>query len=340
MSPVDLVIAGAQGGTNVGESFRNSCRSLNLNVELVDTRAAYEGSWLLKRLSWHLLGHRPVRLERYSRTLEEVCGRLQPRWFLSVGIAPVSAGAIRQIRAQGIATFNFLTDDPFNPAHRGRWALESTLAYDTVFSPRRANMQDLRRLGCRDVRYLPFGFDPRHCHSEDAEGTDAAEGPDIIFVGGADSDRVPWVRALADAGFKVELYGSYWERFAATRAISRGQTSPDGIRRATMNAKIALCLVRRANRDGHVMRSLEIPAIGACMLVEDTEEHRELFGADGETVVYFQDAESMVDAARRLLTDEPLRARLASAVKARILSGGHTYADRLAAMLGLSGPSP
>jgi spore maturation protein CgeB len=84
------------------------------------------------------------------------------------------------------------------------------------------------------------------------------------------------------------------------------------------------------------MRSLEIPAIGACMLVEDTEEHRNLFGGDGESVVYFRDPKGMVECARRLLADEPKRRRLAEAVYARIHAGHHTYADRLSAMLNLN----
>jgi spore maturation protein CgeB len=81
------------------------------------------------------------------------------------------------------------------------------------------------------------------------------------------------------------------------------------------------------------MRSLEIPAVGACMLVEDTEEHRDLFGDDGQTVRYFDSSSAMVDIARRLLGDPPERARLAEAVHRRITSGGHTYRDRLVTML-------
>ena len=52
-------------------------------------------------------------------------------------------------------------------------------------------------------------------------------------------------------------------------------------------AKVNLCLVRRAKRDGHVMRSFEIAAVGGCMLAQDTDEHREIFGPEGEAVRLF-----------------------------------------------------
>jgi hypothetical protein len=48
------------------------------------------------------------------------------------------------------------------------------------------------------------------------------------------------------------------------------------------------CPVRRASRDGHIMRSFEIAAVGGCMLAQDIDEHREIFGSEGEAVVYFR----------------------------------------------------
>jgi len=235
-----------------------------------------------------------------------------------------------------IDRLNYLTDDPWNPVFRAQWFFEALPMYDTVFSARRANMADLEKLGCPDVRYLPFGFDPKLCYPQPADAAESSRlAADILFVGGADRDRIPFIAALAGEGFSIALYGDYWERFPETRTHYRGYADPPTLRKATAVAKIALCLVRRANRDGHVMRSFEIPAIGACMLVEDTEEHREIFSAEGETVVYFRSIPEMIDKARWLLDRPAERQRLAGAVHSRIVAGCHTYRDRLAAMLGL-----
>ena len=263
----ELVIVGAKGGTNVGESLFVGASELGLSAELVDVKAAWEGPTLARRLSWHLLGRRPLRLGRFGKELLARASVLRPRWLLTVGIAPVDLNTVRSLRAIGIKVFNYLTDDPWNPAHQAPWALKALSAYDCIFSPRRANLADLERLGCREVRYVPFGYDPRHSFRELPEPALASE---VIFVGGADADRVPWMAALLDAGIDLALYGDYWDRFASTRGRSRGHATPEVIRRATASAKLAVCLVRRANRDGHVMRSLEVPATGTCMLAEDT----------------------------------------------------------------------
>ena len=61
------------------------------------------------------------------------------------------------------------------------------------------------------------------------------------------------------------------------------------IRAASASAKVCLCLVRRANRDGHTMRSFEAAAIGGCILAEDTADHREIFGPEDYAARYFRE---------------------------------------------------
>ena len=237
----------------------------------------------------------------------------------------------------GICTINFLTDDLWNSARRGTWAQRATRAYDCVVSPRRANMGDLIALGCRSVKYVPFGYDPRHCFREGE--IDPRLASDVIFVGGADEERARWIGPLLSCNIRIALYGSYWDRYPQTRNKSHGQAAPDVIRRATAAAKVALCLVRRSNRDGHVMRSVEIPAIGACMLAEDTAEHRELFGPDGKSVRYFNSPTQMLERVAWLLDRPDERVRLATAAHRRITEGKCAYVHRLAEMLDLALPT-
>ena len=91
--------------------------------------------------------------------------------------------------------------------------------------------------------------------------------------------------------------------------------------------------MRRANRDGHVMRSFETAAIGACMLVEETEEHRAIFGEDCQCVSYFKTPTDAASQARELLLKSAERARHAAAVRELITKGPNTYRDRLRQML-------
>src|SRR5262249_38622950 len=143
---------------------------------------------------------------------------------------------------------------------------------------------------------------------------------DVIFAGGGDADRVPYIAALRRAGFRVALYGGYWDRFPETRGMSRGLGDLASLRRAMAATKGGLCMVRRQNRDGHCMRTFEVPAFGACMLAEWTEEHLDLFGPDGSAVTYFRNTSDMVEKVHWLVSADSERARLAAAAHDIVLT--------------------
>lgn len=331
LSKVRLSIVGISGEAHVGAHFLAAARQLGVEVQFLDANVAQGRSRLVRALLWRL-GRRPARLGAFSREVVWRASEFEATHVLTTGFAPLSGAGLEELRLRAITSLNFLTDDPWNRAQFSPWFLKVLPRYDTVFSPRRANLDDLRAHGCRAVSYLPFAYHPE-LHFP-AEGASLAErAAEVLFAGGADQDRLPSVRALLAAGLNVALYGGYWDRQADLRPQAHGIADLATLRRVTPAAKLVLCLVRRANRDGHAMRTFEVPAMGGCMLAEDTAEHRELLGPDGECAAYFSDTDDMIQAARRLLSQPAERARMAAAAHARITGGGHTYADRLRTML-------
>src|SRR5205823_1499319 len=159
------------------------------------------------------------------------------------------------------------------------------------------------------------------------ENREPGETSDLFFAGNAEPSRVEYVRAAVKAGLDVMVYGSYWTRYPGMHGISRGHADISTLRKAIASCRVALCLVRHDNRDGHSMRTFEIPAVGACMVVEDTPEHREIFSDEGVRVVYFKDPAEMLSKTKSLLADSGTRARLREAAHSWITTGQNTYAD-------------
>jgi spore maturation protein CgeB len=329
-----LVIVGNPEPVHVGAHFLEAAQALSLEVDFLDSRRAFDGSRWSKRINWWLRGRRPTRLHEFSAQVLETCCRSRPGVLLAIGMAPLDSEVLRELARLGVRRCNYLTDDPWNPAHRAPWFFESLGLYDHVFSTRRANLADLRTHGCAKVSYLPFAYSPSlHGAGEQNGEQTQTVGADLIFAGGADPDRVPYLAACIKAGFRVQIHGGYWERYPATRNHTDGIADPVVLRKAISRAKVSLCLVRRANRDGHVMRTFELPALGVCMLTEDTDEHRDFFGVDGENVVYFRTPEEAVDRLRWLITHDHERARLAASAHQLIVKGKNTYSDRLETIL-------
>jgi len=338
----NLLIVGNRGGTNVGGSLEDACEGIAV-TRLIESRRSMEGPRLLRALSWRLAGKRPVRLRAFGEEVVADCRRSRPEVLLATGIAGLDSSALQQIGKLGVRRVLYVTDDPWNPAHRANWFLKSLPYYDRIFSTKQATIVDLQAASSAEVSFLPFAYDPRFWHTSPAEiDADGVEDghpldSDVMFAGGADEDRVPYIEALASAGFRVALFGSYWQKFPATRSLTRGQADAETVRRAAMKTKVALCMVRRANRDGHAMRTFELPACRACMLTEFTEEHREIFGEEGRTVVYFRTIAEMLEKATWLIGNAVERRRLAAAAYDLITRGGHTYRDRMLTILKRSG---
>lgn len=331
-----LLIVGNPEPIHVGAHLLAAARELGVTAELCDVRRAYEASWTVRQLNWRIRGHRPAKLETFSAEVLKFAARFEPTHVLATGIAPLTAEALHALHAlrkRQTKILNYLTDDPWSPHQRADWFLRGLGFYDAVFTPRHANTDDLRKVGCPRIAYVPFAYNPdAHFPATDAEPDLEC---DVMFAGGADADRVPFLGACVQAGLDVHLYGGYWKRYPETRSAARGHAEMGLVRRAVKSARICLNLVRRSNRDDHVMRTYELAAMRGCILTEDTAEHRRLFGEPGHAVIYFASVPEMLDKAKQLLAQPQERERLAASAYELVTRGQNTYRDRLATMLGV-----
>ncbi|HUP89535.1 MAG TPA: glycosyltransferase [Longimicrobiales bacterium] len=322
---IRLLLVGNPGGTNVADSFLHAAREKGIEAALAPSTTAFRSNRIHRTISWRVLGHRPPLLAPFSQRVGNDAHTIKATHVVATGLAPVTADVLRTIEARKIV---FLTDDPWHPDFRSSWFMDAVLQYDVVYTPRRSNIDDLINHGCRDVRYLPFGYDPRHFFREERPAEF-----DVFFAGGAEDDRVRYLKPLMSDDLRVALAGDRWDRYAETRAYYKGHFDPAELRRATAAARVSICLVRKSNRDGHVMRTFEIPACGGCLLAEDTAEHRAIYGPHGDAVLYFNSPDELHLRVHELLTDVNLRQKLRDAAHRIVTEGRNTYGHRLATIL-------
>lgn len=320
---------------HVGAHFRSSAEALGLEVKFCDTREAFYGSVIARKINWWIKDRRPSSLLRFSKRMVEASHDFASDYMLTTGISPIEENSLIEIKKSGVKTINYLTDNPWNSAHKANWFLKTLPVYDYIFSTRQSSIENLRKLGCKNISYLPFAYEPR-LHFTEPPSTSEEKiklSCDVVFIGGADKDRLSYAYSLIESGLNVALYGGYWDRYPKTKKYALGHANPETMRKAIKGAKIALCLVRRANCDDNSMRTFEIPAIGGCMLTEDTDEHRKIFGNDGEAVLYFKDEKEMLKKTRFLLSNSEKRKEMADKAKNIITKGANTYKDRLDVMI-------
>lgn len=331
-----VLIVGYREPAQMGSYLASAAATLCIEHDIADMAEAEAKSRIAQQVYWRLRGKRPAHLRRFARRVLEKCSTSRPDLIVTTGIrVPLEFDHIAHLQGLGIKVVNYSTDDPWNKALSAPWFLSTLPAYDAIFSPRRSNFAEFMQCKVRALHYLPFGYDP-DVHRPWPENITAGPSSDLLFVGGCDSERLPLISALVDAGLQLALFGRYWNDHAATARFWRGVAAQDTIRAATASAAICLCLVRRANRDGHVMRSYEAAAIGGCILAEDTPDHRELFGPEDVAARYFANPAELVARAKALVGDRYARQRLAQGLRDRMAARKDTYADRLAEMVRLS----
>ena len=326
-----LLIVGSALPGYVGQMMLDAAVGLGYQASIFDSNLAMGQQRWLQAPAWRL-ARRPLHLHAFCNKLLDQVDQNQPDLVISTGMAPLSATCLKSLRQRGVPTLNFSTDDPWNPAHRSRWFLKSIPHYSRIFSPRLAAMADFQSAGAVDVRWLPFGYSP-DIHFPDPGEPVGGEINAVSFAGGADAERLALLQPLLRDGIPLAVWGGYWERHALMRPHAHGNANPAQLRRLLSNTPCALALVRRANRDGHAMRSFEVAAMAAPVLAEDTEEHRRIYGKDGDLVLYFDTLQSLCRKARWLLTNRQEGRFMGKRLHQAILQGNNTYADRLAAML-------
>jgi spore maturation protein CgeB len=232
---------------------------------------------------------------------------------------------------------NYATDDPFNPPVSTEYLRNSIPLYDVYACTKLAIIDDVTRAGCARVEYVPFGYKPE-VHFVEHPATESERrrfDSDVVFIGGGDQDRAPIFSALLNAlpHLNLALYGGHWNRWRDLRPYWRGFATGRDFRLAVSGAKIALNLVRRANRDDHVMRTFELPACGAFVLTERTLAHETLLPR-GPYLDYFKTNDELISKVnRRLSTHRSLGSPRPELCKELLR---HTYGERLRTILDLA----
>jgi len=317
-------------------------RSAGLEVAALDsglrTGSLSPGARLARRFSWRFGW--PLDFEGLNAALVERAASLRPDIVWVDKGNMIYAASLRRIRraVPGVRLLHFNPDDPFGNFGVGGWRpfLGAIAEYDMHFVPRRQNVPEYERAGARRVvQVVPaWGFAPEHHHPVPVDADSLRlYGADVGFVGSFEVERARDLLALADAGLNVRIVGPWPKKFLGSNIAHSPCAALNGdYAKAICSFKIALGFLRKHNRDQHTSRSIEIPACGAFMLAERSEEHLALF-AEGREAEFFSGSAELIEKARYYLDHREERERIAAAGLVRCMSSGYSNRDHMVRML-------
>lgn len=239
----------------------------------------------------------------------------------------------------------FSEDDMMNPRMGSVWLDGAIPIFDLWVTTKSFNAEpaELPAKGVRKVLFVDNSFDPAtHFPEPVGEAERGAFGADISFIGTFERPRAHSLRILAEAGFRVRVWGNGWASMKNVHPGLRIEDKPvygADFRRAIACSAINLGFLRKSNRDRQTCRSIEVPACGGFMLHEHAEEMTRIL-RPGEEAAYFHDDLALITACERWLSDPLGRDRIAAAACGRVRSLRLDHASTVSRILSALHDSP
>lgn len=329
-------------GENVGWSFRRLLKEWGYPTEFLNDEPYCAGlsSSLFHRIFNTLVG-KPATYWRFNREVVRAAERFQPQVILFLKGPYVNPATLMAIRARTPAIIvNYCLDDLFslNPKAITPDMRACIPLWDFIFTTKRYNVPELEATGAKRAVFVRCGYDPAVHHPVIPTAEEQAQwGSDLLFVGTFERDRAEWLAGLIErVECNVRVFGNGWgsvpSHLGLFPYLERCPVLGREKRLAFASTKIALAFMRKANRDTYTDRSFEIPACGAFMLAERSNEHALLY-KEGQEIAGFETVEELAEKVQYYLVHEKERLAIARAGYRRVVADRHTYADRLTEIL-------
>ncbi|MHB1936490.1 MAG: CgeB family protein [Acidobacteriaceae bacterium] len=253
----------------------------------------------------------------------------------------IRAATLRRLRAMGIATVDYMIDNPFGPRRDPGFRLyvRTIPEYDLHVQQRDVSVAEYRTRDARHVVKVQTAFEPSVHFPPPAGWSDKDRTREVSFIGTPYDERPQFLTDLWRK-FNVPLTISgprIWTRKLDREALGALYPQPDELydaayREGIWRSKINLSFLTHGNQDEYAHKSFEIAACGGFLLAERSTGHSERF-RENEEAVFFSDIEECAEKIHRYLNDEPTRARIAAAGRRRAVTCGYDNDSQLAKVL-------
>jgi spore maturation protein CgeB len=239
------------------------------------------------------------------------------------------------IKQHDIPIYSWFPDDVLYCKNSSRNFHHSVALYGCHFSTKSFNIQDFLKMGAKKAVFLPHAVDTSYHHPVEVSAEEKNKlGADIVFVGTyVKEERYDYLEKLCKEGYNIKVYGTCWDRCPRSSCLRRSQSIQfkgmygTDLSRVLNSSRIALAFLRKHNRDKHTARTYEIPACGAFMLHERTEEAKVIF-QEGKEADYFNSFQELKEKIDYYLNHQAEAKEIASAGYRRVIKPDCSYEDR------------
>ena len=279
----------------------------------------------------------------FNRELLLQARRLKPELLLVFKGRFLRPGTITALRELGVRCYNFYPDVSFR-AH-GPHLPRVLPEYDWIFTTKSFGLADMReQLGMTRASVMMFAFDPDLHHAMRLSDADRREFEcDVSYIGTWSPKKEKLLAELARRRptQRLRIWGEQWWRAtegaeALARAIGGREILGAEFVKAICASSINLSIMSEqrlgsSKGDQIATRTFSVPACGAFVIHERTEEVLQLFREDEEIVCYtgIDDLVAKIDT----YLANPERRRMIADRGQAVVRAGHSWDRRIQEIL-------
>lgn len=261
---------------------------------------------------------------------------IKPDLVLIIKGESILPEALKKIKEADIPVVTWWMDDPLF-----EWFEDLPVAYENIYNSLRFfdhffifdsyHIPRLKRLGARNVHWLPLAVDPNDYHPFALSDTELSYyGSDISFAGSAFRFRGRILINLVD--FDLQIWGGNWQNEKLKKlTVKEGILPPEEVVKVYNATKINLNLTHPQSVFGPNLRVFEVLAAGGFLMTEDLADLHKLFKI-GKEIVCYKNIEDLKDKIKYYLAHPEKRKAIAEAGHKKVVEN-HTYLHRMKELL-------
>jgi spore maturation protein CgeB len=221
-----------------------------------------------------------------SDKLLEVIKRKNPDVIITAKLDILSESFLSQLKSVSKILLNINPDHPYVIHKNNIDVLLNTLKYyDAVFTFGKGIIPVYYQLGAKQVYWLPFAYDPEiHFVSKTSDYI-----YDCSYFGSWAKIQEHYISSLMDENYKVGIFGPRWYK-SKNKNVKKSWIKDAGIGKGisaeVSKSRIVFNLIRAEHGCFHSMKTFELPACGAFIISNRSNEQLEFFP---ETAVCYFD---------------------------------------------------
>jgi len=248
----------------------------------------------------------------------------------AITIKPETIKNIKKI-SKRIKIVGYSPDNMGRFINRSFYFTRSLKFYDHFYTTKSHGVKEFKKYGVKKVFFVNNSFDP-HTHkkiflNKKKNRFKASVG----FIGTWEKNRAKIMNFIAHSGINIKWWGSVSNRHYLLQKlyhddnITKFNSTLLGkdYTKAINSFDIAICFLRKDNKDFQTTRSVEIPACGTFMMAERTKEHQSLF-KEGVEAEFFSSKEELLEKIRYYLENKDKRNQIARAGRKRCEKSGYS----------------